>query len=160
MEVLTSDGYDCNSKSLYERNLFMSTKERSGCPISLSLELLGDRWTFLIIRDMAFAGKKHFREFLQSDEGISSRTLAERLQTLQDEGIIFRHDDPRHRLKLVYRLTEAGMDLLPLLVELGAWGSKYRRADNDLSRFAQQMKAGGKQAIERKKKELRAEQLS
>ena len=64
----------------------MTSKGRSGCPISLSLELLGDRWTLLIIRDLAFAGKRHFREFLQSDEGISSRTLAERLQTLVDFG--------------------------------------------------------------------------
>ncbi|RUU85005.1 transcriptional regulator, partial [Mesorhizobium sp. M7A.T.Ca.TU.009.01.3.1] len=52
----------------------MSTREKSGCPINLSLELIGDRWTLLIIRDMPFAGKRHFREFLQSDEGISSRT--------------------------------------------------------------------------------------
>ena len=132
----------------------MSTKKRSGCPISLTLELLGDRWTLLIIRDMAFAGKAHFTEFLQSDEKISSRTLAERLQTLQEEGIVSRQDDPGHKLKLVYCLTEAGMDLLPLLVELGAWGSRHRDADRDLSQFAEQMKAGGKQAIERKKSEL------
>ncbi|TIS01298.1 MAG: helix-turn-helix transcriptional regulator, partial [Mesorhizobium sp.] len=93
----------------------MSTKERSGCPISLSLELIGDRWTLLIIRDLAFAGKRHFREFLQSDEGISSRTLAERLQTLVDKGVLTRSDDPTHRLKAIYRLTEAGIDLLPIL---------------------------------------------
>ncbi|TIW44635.1 MAG: helix-turn-helix transcriptional regulator, partial [Mesorhizobium sp.] len=114
----------------------MSTRERSGCPISLSLELFGDRWTLLIIRDLAFAGKKHFREFLQSDEGISSRTLAERLQTLQEEGILTRSDDPTHRLKAIYRLTEAGVDLLPVLATLGAWGSKYRTADDDLARIA------------------------
>lgn len=136
----------------------MSTKKRSGCPSNLSLELFGDRWTLLIVRDMAFGGKRHFRELLQSDEGISSRTLAERLQTLQDEGIISRHDDPSHRLKVIYRLTEAGLDLLPLLIELGAWGSKHRRADDDLIRFAEQLKAGGTRAIERKKNALRAEQ--
>ncbi|MFC5524153.1 winged helix-turn-helix transcriptional regulator [Rhodanobacter ginsengisoli] len=136
----------------------MSTKQRSGCPINLSLELLGDRWTLLIIRDLAFGGKKHFREFLQSDEGISSRTLAERLQTLQDEGIVSRHDDPAHRLKVVYRLTEAGMDVLPLLIELGVWGSEHRRADDDLARFAKRLKAGGSKAIERRKNALRAEQ--
>ena len=79
----------------------MSTRDRSGCPISLSLELLGDRWTLLIVRDLVFAGKTHFREFLQSDEGISSRTLAERLQTLQDEGIVTKSDDPTHKLKAI-----------------------------------------------------------
>ncbi|TIR90234.1 helix-turn-helix domain-containing protein, partial [Mesorhizobium sp.] len=125
----------------------MSTKERSGCPISLSLELIGDRWTLLIIRDLAFAGKRHFREFLQSDEGISSRTLAERLQTLVDEGVLTRSDDPTHRLKAIYRLTEAGIDLLPILATLGAWGSKYRKADEDLARVSKELAAGGQPAM-------------
>ena len=137
----------------------MSTKGKSGCPINLSLELLGDRWTLLIIRDLIFAGKKHFREFLQSDEGISSRTLAERLQTLQDEGILTRSDDPTHGLKTVYRLTEAGIDLLPVLATLGAWGSKYRNADNELARIADELAAGGEVALEQMKKKLRAEHL-
>ena len=137
----------------------MSTRERSGCPINLSLELLGDRWTLLIIRDLVFAGKKHFREFLQSDEGISSRTLAERLQTLQDEGILTRSDDPTHGLKTVYRLTEAGIDLLPVLATLGAWGSKHRKADDKLSRIADELAAGGEAALERMRMALRTEHI-
>ena len=137
----------------------MSTQGRSGCPINLSLELLGDRWTLLIIRDLAFAGKRHFREFLQSDEGISSRTLAERLQTLQDEGILTRSDDPTHGLRAIYRLTEAGSDLLPVLATLGAWGSKYRQADDKLARIADDLTAGGQPALERLKEKLRAEHL-
>ncbi|WP_307777803.1 helix-turn-helix domain-containing protein [Rhizobium sp. AB2/73] len=136
----------------------MSTKARSGCPINLSLELFGDRWTLLIVRDLAFGGKKHFRQLLQSDEGISSRTLSERLQTLQEEGIVTRHDDPAHKLKVVYRLTEAGMDLLPVLIEFGVWGGKHRKADDQLARFARQLKAGGGELIERKKDELRTGQ--
>ncbi|WP_217577858.1 helix-turn-helix domain-containing protein [Mesorhizobium sp. GbtcB19] len=137
----------------------MSTKGRSGCPISLSLELLGDRWTLLIIRDLVFAGKRHFREFLQSDEGISSRTLAERLQTLQDEGILTRSDDPTHGLKAIYRLTEAGIDLLPVLATLGAWGSKYRKADDKLARIADDLAVGGAPALKRMQGKLRAEHL-
>ncbi|TPJ67815.1 helix-turn-helix domain-containing protein [Mesorhizobium sp. B2-7-1] len=137
----------------------MSTKGRSGCPINLSLELLGDRWTLLIIRDLIFAGKRHFREFLQSDEGISSRTLAERLQTLQDEGILTRSDDPTHGLKAIYRLTEAGIDLLPVLATLGAWGGKYRQADDKLARVANELAAGGEPALKRMKEKLRAEHL-
>ena len=137
----------------------MSTREKSGCPINLSLELIGDRWTLLIIRDLIFAGKKHFREFLQSDEAISSRTLAERLQTLQDEGILTRSADPTHRLKAVYRLTEAGIDLLPVLATLGAWGGKYRNADGDLAKIAGELAMGGEAALEAMKKELRAEHL-
>ncbi|WP_192258076.1 winged helix-turn-helix transcriptional regulator [Mesorhizobium silamurunense] len=137
----------------------MSTRERSGCPISLSLELIGDRWTLLIIRDLIFAGKRHFREFLQSDEGISSRTLAERLQTLQEEGILTRSDDPTHGLKAIYRLTEAGINLLPVLAALGAWGSKYRKANDDLARIATELAAGGEPVLARMKDKLRAEHL-
>ncbi|RUW96438.1 MULTISPECIES: helix-turn-helix domain-containing protein [unclassified Mesorhizobium] len=137
----------------------MSTRERSACPINLSLEVLGDRWTLLIIRDLIFAGKRHFREFLQSDEGISSRTLAERLQTLQDEGILTRSDDPSHGLKAIYRLTEAGIDLLPVLATLGAWGSKHRNADDKLARIAEELAAGGEPALERMKVALRAEHM-
>ena len=138
----------------------MSGKNRSGCPISLSLEVLGDRWTLLIIRDIVFAGKKHFREFLQSDEGISSRTLAERLQTLQDEGILTRHDDPDHKLKAIYKLTEAGIDLLPAIADLGLWGSRYRAADPELGAIAQRLAEGGPQLLDRMRKELRAEHLA
>jgi DNA-binding HxlR family transcriptional regulator len=137
----------------------MSTREKSGCPINLSLELLGDRWTLLIIRDLIFAGKKHFREFLLSDEGISSRTLAERLQTLQEEGIVTRSGDPSHKLKAIYRLTEAGIDLLPVLAALGAWGSKYRNADGELARVADELAVGGEAALEQMKQQLRAEHV-
>lgn len=137
----------------------MSTTQKSGCPINLSLELLGDRWTLLIIRDLVFAGKKHFREFLQSDEGISSRTLAERLQTLQDEGIVTRSGDPSHKLKAIYRLTEAGIDLLPVLATLGAWGARHRKADADLADLAKDLAAGGETALERMQAALRAEHI-
>jgi DNA-binding HxlR family transcriptional regulator len=132
----------------------MSGKEKSNCPINLSLEVMGDRWTLLIIRDMVFAGKKHFREFLQSDEGISSRTLADRLQILQEEGIVTRHDDPTHKLKTIYRLTEAGIDLLPVLVSLGVWGKLYRAADPELGAVADELAAGGPEAILRMKRQL------
>lgn len=137
----------------------MSTREKSGCPINRSLELLGDRWTLLIVRDLIFASKKHFREFLLSDEGISSRTLAERLQTLQEEGIITRSGDPSHKLKAIYRLTEAGIDLLPVLATLGAWGSRYRNADGELARVADELAAGGEAALEQLKQQLRAEHI-
>ncbi len=137
----------------------MSTRNRSRCPISLSLELLGDRWTLMIIRDMAFAGKRHFREFLQSDEGVSSRTLAERLQTLLEEGVISRRDDPDHKLKAIYSLTRAGIDLLPVLVELGLWGSRHCAADPALGAAAARIAAGGASAMARMKRRLAREHL-
>jgi DNA-binding HxlR family transcriptional regulator len=135
----------------------MSSNEKSSCPINLSLEVVGDRWTLLIIRDMMFGGKKHFREFLQSDEGISSRTLADRLQTLQEEGIVTRHDDPGHKLKAIYRLTQAGIDLLPVLVGLGSWGNHHRAADPHLGAVAEELAAGGPEAIARMKTRLMSE---
>lgn len=135
----------------------MSGKEKSSCPINLSVEMIGDRWTLLIIRDMIFADKKHFREFLQSGEGVSSRTLADRLKTLQAEGIVTRHEDPDHKLKAVYRLTKAGIDLLPILVELGVWGNRYRAADPRLGAIAEELAAGGPEAIERMKQQLASE---
>ena len=135
----------------------MSGKEKSTCPINLSLEVLGDRWTLLIIRDMMFGEKKHFREFLQSDEGISSRTLADRLQSLQSEGVVTRHDDPDHKLKAIYRLTRAGIDLLPVLVHLGVWGKQYRAGDPVLGEMAERLAAGGPDEIARMKQNLKAE---
>jgi DNA-binding HxlR family transcriptional regulator len=138
----------------------MSGKNRSECPISLSLELLGDRWTLLIVRDIVFAGKKHFREFLQSDEAISSRTLAERLQNLQDEGILTRHDDPDHKLKAIYRLTEAGIDLVPVLAALGLWGSKHRPADPELGAIAQRLSEGGPERLDQMRMDLKAQHLA
>lgn len=132
----------------------MSGNGKSNCPINLSLEVIGDRWTLLIIRDLMFAGKKHFREFLQSDEGISSRTLADRLQTLQEEGIVTRHEDPGHKLKAIYRLTQAGIDLLPVLVGLGFWGNHHRAADPALGAISEELATGGPEAIARMKARL------
>ena len=104
----------------------MTDISRSGCPINLSLEVLGDKWSLLIIRDMMFGNRRHFRELLtKSEEGISSNILADRLKTLLDEGIITREDDPTHKQKGIYSLTEQGIELLPVLAQMAAWGYKY-----------------------------------
>lgn len=103
----------------------MRQDRRSTCPISTALELVGDRWTLLVIRDLAFAGKRHFREFLKSEESISSNVLADRLNLLVERGIVTRDDDPTHAQKAVYSLTEKGIDLLPVLVAMSAWTQKH-----------------------------------
>ncbi|HSH91502.1 MAG TPA: helix-turn-helix domain-containing protein [Ramlibacter sp.] len=103
----------------------MRQDRRSTCPISTALEFVGDRWTLLVIRDLMFAGKRHFREFLQSEEAISSNILAARLNALLESGIVTRRDDPTHAQKAVYSLTEKGMDLLPVIVAMSAWTQKY-----------------------------------
>jgi DNA-binding HxlR family transcriptional regulator len=99
----------------------MRQDARSTCPISTGLEIVGDRWTLLVIRDMMFAGKRHFREFLQSEEGVSSNVLADRLATLVERGLVTRTDDPTHAQKAIYRLTELGVSLLPVIAALSKW---------------------------------------
>jgi DNA-binding HxlR family transcriptional regulator len=137
----------------------MTDDHRSGCPINLTLEVLGDRWSFLIIRDMIFGGKRHFRELLRSEEGISTNILADRLKMLVDEGILTKADDPTHRQKAIYSLTEAGIALLPILARLGAWGSRYQPVTEALSIRARLLDEGGEAVLEAFTAELRAEHL-
>ena len=103
----------------------MRTDTRSSCPISTALELVGDRWTLLVIRDLMFANKRHFREFLDSPEGISSNVLADRLSHLVENGLLVRRDDPTHAQKAIYSLTRKGLDLLPVVVAFSCWMQKH-----------------------------------
>ena len=103
----------------------MRQDHRSTCPISTALEFVGDRWTLLVIRDLMFARKRHFREFLQSEEAISSNVLADRLNALVENGIVTRRDDPTHAQKAIYSLTDKGLDLLPVLLAMSVWTQKY-----------------------------------
>ena len=100
-------------------------RTRSRCPIARSLELLGDRWTLLVLRDMLLLGKTRFRDFLDSPEGIASNILAARLKKLEAAGLIQRAPDPGDRRRFVYTPTESGRTLLPLLREIAAWGAKH-----------------------------------
>lgn len=100
-------------------------RRRSSCPISFSLDLLGDSWSLLIIRDIIFAGKKTFGEFLASDEGIARNILTNRLSRLETMGLITKSPHPGDGRKDLYELTEAGLDVLPILWELSAWGAKH-----------------------------------
>jgi DNA-binding HxlR family transcriptional regulator len=100
----------------------MRDDRRSACPINLALEVLGDRWSLLILRDAIFAGKRTFGEFQASDERISNRVLSERLARLVEEGILTRQGSRSHKQKAEYRLTERGISLLPVLSQLGIWG--------------------------------------
>lgn len=104
----------------------MSEKIRSGCPVSLGLDIFGDRWTLLIIRDLMFSGKRHFREMLGSEERISSNILADRLRMLLGEGIITKTENSSHKQKAIYSLTEKGIALLPILMQISSWSYKYR----------------------------------
>lgn len=103
----------------------MREDRRSNCPISTGLEVLGDRWTLLIVRDLMFAGKRHYREFLQSEEGISTNVLADRLETLVARGLVTKSGDESHKQKARYSLTEKGIALLPVILALSGWSQKY-----------------------------------
>ena len=99
-------------------------KPRSGCPVSISLERFGDRWSLLIIRDLMVRGYRTFKEFQQSGEGIASNILAERLKKLERAGIIMTEEDTDQR-RVNYRLTEKGIDLAPVLLDLLIWASRH-----------------------------------
>jgi DNA-binding HxlR family transcriptional regulator len=98
---------------------------RSSCPINISLEIFGDRWSLLIIRDLMLRSYRTYKEFLSSDEGIATNILADRLQRLEASGIITTTRDAEDRRKVVYRLTEKGIDLAPIIVELVLWSARH-----------------------------------
>ena len=98
---------------------------RSDCPISNVLDHLGDRWSLLVIRDIAFFGKKAYNELLESAEGIATNILSSRLKTLEASNIIEKNPDPSDRRRQIYSLTESGKDLLPILVEMILWSAKH-----------------------------------
>lgn len=131
------------------------TSFRSGCPINLGLEVFGDKWTLLIIRDMMFAGKRHYREFLASDEGISSNILADRLAMLVEAGILTRAGDPSHKLKAIYSLTEKGIDLLPIIAQISRWSRSHMPVDPILAATGEARDKGGPGAVEAQMAALR-----
>jgi DNA-binding HxlR family transcriptional regulator len=103
---------------------------RSGCPLNASVEMLGDRWSLLIIRDMMVRGYRTFKEFLSSDEHIATNILADRLRRLESYGIITTQPDPSDGRKLFYLLTAKGMDLAPVLTEMVLWAALHEDTGN------------------------------
>ena len=121
----------------------MRKDHRSECVMNRMVEVFGDQWTLLVIRDIIFVNRRHFRELLtKSLEGIASNILADRLQRLVKQGIIVKSHDPSHKQKAIYSLTERGIELLPLLMEMNAWGHKYLPASR-LKGLAQVLEEGG-----------------
>ncbi|KPF47227.1 winged helix-turn-helix transcriptional regulator [Rhizobium sp. G187] len=132
------------------------TSQRSGCPINLTLEVLGDRWSLIVIRDVMFGNRRHFRELLQqSEEGIASNILADRLKRLVANGLLSRVDDPAHKQKGIYSLTEPAIELVPLLAMMGAWGRRHLPVSEDLAIRAEILEKGGPPLWEEFMAELR-----
>jgi DNA-binding HxlR family transcriptional regulator len=125
-----------------------TVKRRSGCPLNASVEMLGDRWSLLIIRDMMLRGSRTFKEFLDCYEKIASNVLADRLRKLESYGIISAHRDPKDGRKLIYLLTPKGMDLAPVLTEMVLWAAAHERTENEaLVREMQKDKQGFIEAV-------------
>ena len=132
---------------------------RSNCPINLAVEVIGDKWTLLIIRDLMFEDKRHFREFLDGEEKIASNILTDRLAMLETEGIITKKSDTAHKQKFLYSLTEKGIDLLPVIIELGAWSMKYQPVDKERFAHAGQLAKAGSTAIRKLRRDLARQHL-
>ena len=120
------------------------SEQRSGCPINLTLETLGDRWSLIVIRDIMFGNRRHFRVLLnESEEGIASNILADRLKRLLASGLVSKADDPSHKQKSIYSLTEKAIQLVPLFAMMGAWGRRHMPVTRELSVRARLLEEGG-----------------
>ena len=100
-------------------------QRRSDCPINFALETFGDPWSLLIIRDIVYFGKKTYGEFLASDEAMATNILASRLARMEQPGILVKQPSPADKRKEEYVLTEKGLDLIPVLVEMANWSAEY-----------------------------------
>ncbi len=130
---------------------------RSGCPINLTLETLGDSWSLIVIRDIMFGNRRHYRDLLNnSEEGIASNILASRLKNLVSADLLSTSPDPAHKQKTVYSLTEPAIQLVPLLAQMGAWGRRFTPATRELSIRAQLLEEGGPEMWDAFMAELRA----
>lgn len=124
----------------------MRPHERSGCPINLTMEVLGDRWSLVIIRDMMFGNWRHFRDLQKNSiEGIASNILAARLKHLVKIGMLSWRDDPTHKQKGIYSLTEKAIQLVPVFAAIGAWGRHHLPVTRELSIRAELLENGGQE---------------
>lgn len=129
---------------------------RSECPLNFALETFGDTWSLLIVRDIAFWGKRTYGEFLRSKEKIATNILAARLAKLEKEGILAKTPHPGDKRKDVYSLTEKGLDLIPIVLEIGGWSSKYDpRQTDDFLKFVELVRTDQQRMIEMFKEKVR-----
>lgn len=138
----------------YFKNINIMSKKRSDCPISCSLEIWGDKWSLLIIRDLMIKRECTYGELQKADEKIASNILAARLQHLLENGIIDKKNHPDNKLKVIYFLTEKGIDLIPLIVEINLWGDKYLTIPDERKELVENIKRDKDDFIKRAKSYL------
>ena len=115
-------------------------KKRSDCPISSTLDVFGDKWSFLIIRDLLFAKECTYGDFLKSEEGIATNILASRLLMLEENKVIEKLEHPKSKAKVLYKLTKKGIDLLPIIIEMHLWFDKYDEIPDDKKEMIETIK--------------------
>lgn len=127
-------------------------KPRSNCPLSYTLDFFGDKWSLLIIRDMILNGKSTYGEFLTSEEKIATNILADRLSMLEVNGFVTKQVAPDKKSKFVYSLTEKGISLVPVVMEIGLWGSQFHPPgiNKELADGLRNDRSGTIQAIQEK----------
>ena len=132
-----------------------TSKKRSDCPLSCSLDVFGDKWSLLIIRDLMFFKKSTYNDFLKSAEGIATNILASRLKGLEENGVIEKLEHPDSKAKILYRLTQKGIDLLPILMEVYFWSDKYFTIPADIKALIKEAKKDKDAFLKRMTKELK-----
>jgi len=130
--------------------------KRSDCPVSCSLDVWGDKWSLLIIRDLINAKQCTYGELLKSPEGIATNILASRLLALEENGVIEKLSHPDSKAKVLYKLTPKGIDLLPLMIEIGIWSEKYYDIDKAKKAELKEVKKNKEGFIKAKIKELKS----
>lgn len=130
-------------------------KKRSDCPVSCSLDIWGDKWSLLIVRDLMFAAQCTYGDFLKSDEKIATNILASRLQTLEENKIITKSDHPESKAKVLYKLTQKGIDLLPIMIEINLWTEKHLKIPTERKAMLKEVKKDKEKFIKTAMKELK-----
>lgn len=134
-------------------------KMRSHCPINYGLEHFGDKWSLLIIRDLMFKGKRHYNEFFESDEKVSTSVLGARLRHLEASGIITKGADEVKKSRIKYSLTAKGIDMLPFMLDMISWSGKHDKETEASERFLDQAKNDREGLIASIRKDLEIEHL-
>jgi DNA-binding HxlR family transcriptional regulator len=130
------------------------SKKRSDCPVSCSLDIWGDKWSLLIVRDLMFAKQCTYGDFLKSAEGIATNILASRLLSLEENKIITKLEHPDSKAKVLYRLTKKGIDLLPIMIEINLWAEKYFAIPDERKAMLKEVKKDKAGFIKSMNKEL------
>lgn len=128
---------------------------RSDCPISTSLDVWGDKWSLLIVRDLMLLKERTYGDFQKSKEKIATNILASRLRMLQENGIILKLPHPDSKAKIIYRLTQKGIDLLPLMIEINLWAEKYFTLPTEQKAILKEVKKNKEGFIKKTKKDLK-----